>query len=70
MPRPADRSEDRRGPPSGTGGGRDRKGTHVELTIERLEDGAVSPYLHDEVGVGDEVELRGRKEKTRVARLV
>jgi ferredoxin-NADP reductase len=46
-------------PPSGTDGGRDRKGTHIELTIERLEDGAVSPYLHDEVGVGDQVELRG-----------
>jgi ferredoxin-NADP reductase len=39
--------------------GRERKGTHVELTVERLEDGAVSPYLHDEVGVGDQVELRG-----------
>ena len=46
-------------PPSAAGGGRDRKGTHIELTVERLEDGAVSPYLHDEVGVGDEVELRG-----------
>ena len=46
-------------PPSGADGGRDRKGTHIELTIERLEDGAVSPYLHDEVGVGDQVELRG-----------
>ena len=46
-------------PPAGVNGGRDRKGTHIELTIERLEDGAVSPYLHDEVGVGDQVELRG-----------
>jgi ferredoxin-NADP reductase len=46
-------------PSSGAGGGRDRKGTHIELTIERLEDGAVSPYLHDEVAVGDQVELRG-----------
>jgi ferredoxin-NADP reductase len=34
-------------------------GTHVELTVERLEDGVVSPYLHDEVRVGDSVELRG-----------
>jgi ferredoxin-NADP reductase len=34
-------------------------GTHVELTVERLDDGAVSPYLHDEVAVGDRVELRG-----------
>jgi ferredoxin-NADP reductase len=34
-------------------------GTHIELTVERLENGAVSPYLHDEVKVGDTVELRG-----------
>ena len=34
-------------------------GTHVELTVEHLEDGAVSPYLHDEVRVGDQIELRG-----------
>jgi ferredoxin-NADP reductase len=46
-------------PPLGPGAGPDRKGTHIELTIERLEDGAVSPYLHDDVGVGDQVELRG-----------
>jgi ferredoxin-NADP reductase len=44
--------------PSGPDG-RERKGTHIELTVERLEDGAVSPYLHDEVGVGHQVELRG-----------
>jgi ferredoxin-NADP reductase len=31
----------------------------VELTIERLDDGEVSPYFHDVVEVGDEVELRG-----------
>jgi ferredoxin-NADP reductase len=31
----------------------------VELTIERLDDGEVSPYFHDVVAVGDEVELRG-----------
>ncbi len=29
------------------------------LTIERLEDGEVSPYLVDELRVGDELELRG-----------
>jgi ferredoxin-NADP reductase len=31
----------------------------VELTIDRLEDGEVSPYFHDVVVEGDEVELRG-----------
>lgn len=34
-------------------------GTHIELTIERLDGGAVSPYLHDEVAVGDRLEVRG-----------
>jgi ferredoxin-NADP reductase len=38
---------------------RAEQGTHVELTVERLDDGVVSPYLHDEVAVGDAVELRG-----------
>ncbi len=32
---------------------------HVELTIERLADGEVSPYLHDEVRVGDTLTVRG-----------
>jgi ferredoxin-NADP reductase len=31
----------------------------VQLTVERLEDGEVSPYLVGEVRVGDKVELRG-----------
>jgi len=31
----------------------------IELTIDRLDDGEVSPYFHDVVEVGDEVELRG-----------
>jgi len=31
----------------------------IELTIERLEDGEVSTYLHDVLIMGDEVELRG-----------
>jgi ferredoxin-NADP reductase len=31
----------------------------VELTIDRLEDGEVSPYFHDVVEQGDEVEVRG-----------
>jgi ferredoxin-NADP reductase len=34
-------------------------GTHVELTVERLEDGEVSPYLTDELRPGDKLELRG-----------
>ncbi len=31
----------------------------VELTVERLEEGEVSTYLHDVLIVGDQVELRG-----------
>jgi ferredoxin-NADP reductase len=31
----------------------------VALTVERLEDGEVSPYLCDELRVGDQIELRG-----------
>jgi ferredoxin-NADP reductase len=31
----------------------------VELTIDRLDDGEVSPYFHDVVVEGDEVEVRG-----------
>jgi len=34
-------------------------GTHIELTVDRLDDGFVSPILHDEVAVGDQVEVRG-----------
>jgi ferredoxin-NADP reductase len=32
---------------------------HIVLTIERLEDGEVSPYLVDELRVGDKLEFRG-----------
>ncbi|SDQ49102.1 FAD-binding oxidoreductase [Quadrisphaera sp. DSM 44207] len=32
---------------------------HIELTVERLADGEVSPHLHDAVEVGDELEVRG-----------
>jgi ferredoxin-NADP reductase len=32
---------------------------HLELTIERLDDGEVSPYLTDELRPGDLLELRG-----------
>jgi ferredoxin-NADP reductase len=31
----------------------------IELTIDRLDDGEVSPYFHDVVVEGDQVELRG-----------
>jgi ferredoxin-NADP reductase len=34
-------------------------GTRIELTVERLEDGEVSPYLTDELRRGDRIELRG-----------
>ena len=32
---------------------------YVALTVERLEDGEVSPYLSDGLQLGDQVELRG-----------
>ena len=32
---------------------------HLSLTIERLDDGEVSPYLSDELRAGDKLELRG-----------
>ena len=32
---------------------------HLVLTVERLEDGEVSPYLFDELRPGDQLELRG-----------
>jgi ferredoxin-NADP reductase len=32
---------------------------HVELTVERLDDGEVSPYLVDELRTGDLLEIRG-----------
>jgi ferredoxin-NADP reductase len=32
---------------------------HLVLTIERLDDGEVSPYLTEELRAGDELELRG-----------
>jgi ferredoxin-NADP reductase len=31
----------------------------IELTVDRLDDGEVSPYFHDVVEVGDQVEVRG-----------
>ncbi len=34
-------------------------GTHIALTVVRIEDGEVSPYLTDELRPGDRIELRG-----------
>ncbi|AZO26461.1 MULTISPECIES: ferredoxin reductase [Mesorhizobium] len=34
-------------------------GAGIELAIERLDDGEVSPFFHDVAEVGDEIELRG-----------
>ena len=34
-------------------------GGRIELTVERLDDGEVSPYLTDELRPGDQIELRG-----------
>ncbi len=33
--------------------------SRIELSIERLDDGEVSPFFHDVVETGDEIELRG-----------
>ena len=35
------------------------EGTRVELTVVRIDDGEVSPYLTDELRPGDQIELRG-----------
>src|SRR5215831_17536350 len=32
---------------------------HVTITVERLDDGEVSPYLTEELRAGDQLELRG-----------
>jgi ferredoxin-NADP reductase len=34
-------------------------GERVELTVQRVEDGEVSPYLTDTLGIGESVEVRG-----------
>ena len=47
----AERSYSIASPPEDTG--------HIVLTVERLDDGEVSPYLVDELRVGDKLELRG-----------
>lgn len=33
--------------------------TRIELTVQRIEDGEVSPYLMDALAVGEQIELRG-----------
>ncbi len=47
----ASRSYSVASPPDGT--------AEIELTVERLENGEVSTFLHDEVRPGDELEVRG-----------
>lgn len=37
----------------------DMRPDHIDLTVERLDDGEVSTFLHDGVEVGDELEVRG-----------
>lgn len=34
-------------------------GSHIELMVERLEEGEVSSYLHEEIRPGDDLEVRG-----------
>ncbi len=34
-------------------------GTSIDLTVERLPDGEVSTFLHDELAIGDTLEVRG-----------
>ena len=34
-------------------------GTQIDLTVERIDDGEVSPYLTEELRLGDQIELRG-----------
>ena len=34
-------------------------GEQLDLAVERLDDGEVSPYLNGELGVGDRIEVRG-----------
>lgn len=34
-------------------------GETIELTVERIDDGEVSPYLTDELREGDQIEIRG-----------
>ena len=47
----ASRSYSIASPPDGSG--------EIDLTVERLEDGEISTFLHDEVVIGDALEVRG-----------
>src|SRR5436190_720195 len=35
------------------------RGAEIDLTVERIPDGEVSPFLHDVVMTGDRIEVRG-----------
>jgi ferredoxin-NADP reductase len=35
------------------------RGGEIEITVERISDGEVSPFLHDELAKGDRIEVRG-----------
>jgi ferredoxin-NADP reductase len=40
-------------------GSEPERGAEIDLTVERIEDGEVSPFLHDTVVPGDRFEVRG-----------
>jgi ferredoxin-NADP reductase len=40
-------------------GSEPERGPEIDLTVERIEDGEVSPFLHDVVEPGDRFEVRG-----------
>jgi ferredoxin-NADP reductase len=40
-------------------GSEPERGSEIDLTVERIDDGEVSPFLHDVVVVGDRFEVRG-----------
>ncbi|TGQ65434.1 MAG: oxidoreductase [Mesorhizobium sp.] len=44
---------------SAPGKGEAMEGATIELAIEKLDDGEVSPFFHEVAAIGDEVELRG-----------
>jgi len=46
-------------PSAATRSPRAPNGSRIELTVERLDNGEVSPYLTDELRPGDRIELRG-----------
>jgi ferredoxin-NADP reductase len=52
----AQRSYSIASPPAGSSA---QTSARMELTIESLDDGEVSPYFHDVAAVGDEIEIRG-----------